>query len=176
MKTNLILLSLISCIASTSTLSCGQPTSESFTPFATIIKDISNKGMNVYEINFPMKDVKKEDFFLSSITVKANDVFVINVSYRKTIKYLGDFYTAYLTLNPSLEDKVEINADYNAGDKEGKLISLCINTKEYKLSALLNAPALEIRKEYQAHLHQKEQMRKKRNKAKRKDDSTSEHP
>ena len=129
-------------------LACGEPSSRSFNPFAVlkekpsiVVKLESNesKNINTYEINLPIKDSKKKDYFLNNISVKVLGQFDFNIDYYETQKNEDAFYTAYFQINKSLEDKITIDVDYNGRNKDGTSIYLCGNSKEYKLSKLLEA-------------------------------------
>ena len=83
--------------------------------------------------------MKKKDYFLNNISVKVLGQFDFNIDYYETQKNEDAFYTAYFQINKSLEDKITIDVDYNGRNKDGTSIYLCGNSKEYKLSKLLEA-------------------------------------
>ena len=129
-------------------LACGELSSRSFNLFAVLkekpsilvkLESNESKNINTYEINLPIKDSKKKDYFLNNISVKVLGQFDFNIDYYETQKNEDAFYTAYFQINKSLEDKITIDVDYNGRNKDGTSIYLCGNSKEYKLSKLLEA-------------------------------------
>jgi len=127
---------------------CGEPSGKPFIPFAVLkekeiitvqFESVENKEMNTYELNFPIKDSNKKDFFLNSISISVLGQFDISLDYFEKRENKDKFYTAYIRINKSLEDKVQVSADYNGSNKEETGIYLCGNSKGYKLTNLLEA-------------------------------------
>ena len=140
-------IALIIFLFSASVFACGEKASEAFAPFAILLEKnpsfaelleaSTGKDMNTYELHFPIKDAKERDLFLLSIRTSVHNLFDLNVDYFERKEYEGDFYTAYLKLNKSLEGKTNIEANYSGGNKEGTSIYLCGNFKEFELTELL---------------------------------------
>lgn len=140
------LIVLIVLFFSFNTFACGEKSTALFSPFAVLVENGPDDEMQIFELNFPVKDVKEKDFFLNSIRVTVGDLFDLDVDYFERKKYVGDFYTAYLKLGKSLKEKVHIEASYNGGNKDGTSIYLCGNFKEYELVNLLEVKAPSKRK------------------------------
>ena len=145
---------LILSLFSTNVLACGESNPKTFAPFAINISDeYSNNDLNLYEINFPIKDVKERDFFLNELNAVVDGLFALSVRYSEWNEYEGEFYTAYLRLDQSLEEKTSLVGNYNGGNKKGTSIYGCLNFKEYKLSELLKtkAPNKRVREELETN-------------------------
>ncbi|WDE02463.1 hypothetical protein [Thalassomonas actiniarum] len=116
---------------------CGELTEKAFLPFAVEIENGAGKNMKTYEVYFPVKDIKETDFFLNGITSYVPELFQIELYYLETDRYIGDYYSAMLTLNKSLIDKALIVGGYNALNKEKTSLVFCGNFKRFELTSLL---------------------------------------
>lgn len=132
---------------------CGDPSSEKFIPFATVIQNGESSGMKSYEVNFP---IQEREFFLSGITAILPQQFQIDLSHSDEKYYVGNYYTSYLTINEFFTNDIEIVASYNALNKEATSLVFCGNVKRYDLKKLLQASIPNIRELEPAQLVKKE--------------------
>ena len=134
---------LISYFFVVTVFACGDPSSEKFLPFATVIQNGESADMKSYEVNFP---IQEREFFLNGITAILPQQFQIELSHSDAKYYVGNYYTAYLTVNESFTNDIEIVASYNALNKEVTSLVFCGNFKRYNLKQLLQASIPNIRK------------------------------
>jgi hypothetical protein len=124
---------------------CGEEIKVKFIPFAIEMKSHNQKIMKSYEMVFPITDSKKTDFFLSSFTAIVPSQFEVELNYIESRQYVGNYYSAYLTINESLINTTKIIVGYNSLDKDNTSLVFCGNFKEYSLTELLKNEPPEIK-------------------------------
>lgn len=137
MRKLLVLLPFFSLAA----VACGKST-ETFAPFVIEKPEYKDGGhaLKVYEIFAP---VQKGDSFLNGVTASVVGEFIVNLDIRDDYEYVGDYYTAYISVPSKHVENLVIRMAYNATNKERSVFSFCANFKTYKLPELLSLEPVE---------------------------------
>jgi hypothetical protein len=88
-----------------------------------------------YELFIP---VKAGDMFFSGAEIQLASSFKMSLDFHKSFEYEGDYYIAFLAINPIHENNVNVQIGYNSPNKDRNTIAFCGNYQTYKLTELLN--------------------------------------
>ena len=132
----------------TNAIACGDDFPPQFVPFAVELEERQVEAMSVFEVNFPIRDYKERELYLSNINVYLDDLFSFSLEYSEWPKYKDRYYTAHLTISKEIASKIKLNASYLSGNKEGTRRVACINSTSLGLSRMLeNASLLTLTKD-----------------------------
>jgi hypothetical protein len=81
--------------------------------------------------------VKAGDMFFSGAEIQLASSFKMSLDFHKSFEYEGDYYIAYLAINPIHENNVNVQIGYNSPDKARNAIAFCGNYQTYNLTELL---------------------------------------
>ncbi len=87
-----------------------------------------------YQLFIP---VKAGDMFFSDAEIQLESSFKVSLDFHKSFEYEGDYYIAYLAINPSHENNVKVQIGYNSPNKARTAIAFCGNYQTYNLTELL---------------------------------------
>lgn len=90
--------------------------------------------LRLYELFIP---VKSGDMFFSGAEIQLESSFKMSLDFHKSFEYEGDYYIAYLAINPIHENNVNVQIGYNSPDKARTAIAFCGNYQTYNLTELL---------------------------------------
>ncbi len=90
--------------------------------------------LRLYELFIP---VKSGDMFFSGAEIRLAASFRMSLDFHKSFEYEGDYYIAYLAINPINENSVSVRIGHNSPDKARNASSLCGNYQTYNLTELL---------------------------------------
>ncbi len=101
-----------------------------------IVSEMQEKGdkLKLYELFIP---VRSGDMFFSGAEIRLAESFRMSLDFHKSFIYEGDYYIAFLAINPIHENSVSVQIGYNSPDKARSAITFCGNYQTYNLTELL---------------------------------------
>ncbi len=105
-------------------------------PSFAVVSEMQDEGdkLRRYELFIP---VKSGDMFFSDAEIQLAASFNLSLDFRKSFEYEGEYYIAYLAINPSYENNINVIISHNSPDKSRSAIVFCGNFQKYSLSELL---------------------------------------